>query len=276
LGAKSFHFVNHVLQGSIKETARRASLGGPETSKDEVREMAVITFANAKGGAGKTTAALILSTELARQGNRVVVLDADPQRWITSWSEVSGRVANLEVISHVTPASLPCHIRELKGEADFIVIDLAGAKDAIVALALGLSDHVLIPVQGCAMDARGAVQILELIRHIGEKARVRINHSVVLPRVNSLVTTRALQTIKALLASRGVSVLDTPIVERVAYREIFECGGTLQMMDPNRVSNLDKARENAYALAAEVQNLLPVTARRALMSRLRSALPRAA
>lgn len=77
--------------------------------------MAVITFANAKGGAGKTTAALILSTELARQGNRVVVLDADPQRWITSWSEVSGRVANLEVISHVTPASLPCHIRELKG-----------------------------------------------------------------------------------------------------------------------------------------------------------------
>lgn len=48
------------------------------------------------------------------------------------------------------------------------------------------------------------------------------------------------------------------------------------MMDPNRVSNLDKARENAYALAAEVQNLLPVTARRALMSRLRSALPRAA
>ncbi|AEG04939.1 ParA family protein [Sinorhizobium meliloti WSM1022] len=238
--------------------------------------MAVITFANAKGGAGKTTAALILSTELARQGNRVVVLDADPQRWITSWSEVSGRVANLEVISHVTPASLPCHIRELKGEADFIVIDLAGAKDAIVALALGLSDHVLIPVQGCAMDARGAVQILELIRHIGEKARVRINHSVVLTRVNSLVTTRALQTIKALLASRGVSVLDTPIVERVAYREIFECGGTLQMMDPNRVSNLDKARENAYALAAEVQNLLPVTARRALMSRLRSALPRAA
>ncbi|WEX76379.1 ParA family protein [Sinorhizobium numidicum] len=238
--------------------------------------MAVITFANAKGGAGKTTAALILSTELARQGNRVVVLDADPQRWITSWSEVSGNIANLEVISHVTPASLPCHIRELKDQADFIVIDLAGAKDAIVALALGLSDQVLIPVQGCAMDARGAVQILELIRQIEQKARVRINHSVVLTRVNSLVTTRALQAIKTLLASRGVSVLDTPIIERTAYREIFECGGTLQTMDASRVSNLDKARENAFALAREIQSLLPVMAKRSLASRLRWALPRAA
>ncbi|MGH6806463.1 MAG: ParA family protein, partial [Ensifer adhaerens] len=82
-----------------------------------------------------------------------------------------------------------------------------------------------------------------------------------------LVTTRALQTIKSLLASRGVSVLDTPIVERVAYREIFDCGGTLQSMDETRVSNLDKARENAAALAKEVQALMPVRARRSWASR---------
>jgi chromosome partitioning protein len=98
----------------------------------------------------------------------------------------------------------------------------------------------------------------------------------VLTRVNSLVTTRALQTIKTLLASRGVSVLDTPIVERAAYREIFECGGTLQTMDASRVSNLDKARENAFALAREVQESLPVRVRRSLAMRARWALPRAA
>ena len=51
--------------------------------------MAIISLANAKGGAGKTTAALILATELARQGNRVVILDADPQRWITTWAELT-------------------------------------------------------------------------------------------------------------------------------------------------------------------------------------------
>jgi chromosome partitioning protein len=42
--------------------------------------MAVITFANTKGGAGKTTALLLLATELIRRGNRVCVVDTDPQR----------------------------------------------------------------------------------------------------------------------------------------------------------------------------------------------------
>lgn len=120
------------------------------------------------------------------------------------------------------------------------------------------------------MDAKGAAQILELIRQIQDRSGLRINHSVVLTRVNSLVTTRALQTIKAMLAERGVSVLDTPIVERAAYREIFDFGGTLQTMDPNRVSNLDKARENAAALAKEVQALMPVKTRRSWAARMPS------
>ncbi|MGO8279594.1 ParA family protein, partial [Rhizobium ruizarguesonis] len=37
--------------------------------------MPVITFANNKGGAGKTTAVLLLATELARKGYRVTILD---------------------------------------------------------------------------------------------------------------------------------------------------------------------------------------------------------
>ncbi|MDX3925056.1 MAG: ParA family protein [Shinella sp.] len=219
--------------------------------------MPVITFANAKGGAGKTTAALILATELAAQGYRVTVLDADPQRWITSWHEVSGQQRNLSVISEVSMASLPGHIRENKAATDYFVVDLAGARDALVAAAIGLSDHVLIPIQGCAMDARGGAQILELLKQLDERAGIRIDHSVVLTRMNSLVTTRAMGAIKALLSERGVAVLDTPIVERTAFRDIFDCGGTLYTMDPARATNLDKARENARLFAAEVLQLVP-------------------
>ncbi|MBB4063484.1 ParA family protein [Gellertiella hungarica] len=219
--------------------------------------MAIISLANAKGGAGKTTAALILATELARQGNRVVILDADPQRWITNWSELTGALPNITVISEVTTASLPYHILDLKAKTDYFVIDLAGARDALVTTALGLSDHVLIPVQGCAMDARGAAQILDLIRMLEEKAGISIPHSVVLTRVSAMVTTRGLQTIKGLLATRGVNVLNTMIAERTAYRDIFDCGGNLYGMDPQRISNLDRAQENAQALAAEVRSLLP-------------------
>jgi chromosome partitioning protein len=219
--------------------------------------MPVITFANAKGGAGKTTAALILATELARQGYRVTILDADPQRWISHWHEVSGVQRNLSVISEVSMGSLQGHLRENRATTDYFIIDLAGARDAMVATAIGLSDHVMIPVQGCAMDARGGAQILELLQQLDAKAGIRIAHSVVLTRMNAMVTTRAMVAIKGLLASRGVAVLDTPIAERSAFREIFDCGGTLHTMDPARISNLEKARENARLFADEVLRLMP-------------------
>ena len=80
--------------------------------------------------------------------------------------------------------------------------------------------------------------------------------------------------IKQLLAERGVAVLDTPISERAAFRDIFDCGGTLRAMDPQRVSNLDKARENARAFAEEVLRRVPV--RRATSRVLYQRLTRAA
>ncbi len=220
--------------------------------------MPVITFANAKGGAGKTTAALLLATEFARQGFRVAILDADPQRWITQWHDITGTLPNIQVISEVTVASLQGHIRSLAGDVEYTIIDLAGARDALVTAAIGLSDHVMIPVQGCAMDARGGAQILDLIKLMEQAGNVKISHSVVLTRVASMVTTRALLTIKGLLATRGVNVIDTPIAERSAFRELFDYGGTLYTMDPAKVSNLDKARENSRAFAMEVARLLPM------------------
>jgi chromosome partitioning protein len=219
--------------------------------------MPVISFANAKGGAGKTTAALLLATELAHEGYRVAIIDCDPQRWITQWSDISGPVRNLEVISEVTIASLQCHVREMAGKVDYFVIDLAGAKDALVATAIGLSDHVMIPVQGSAMDAKGAAQILDLLAVIKQKASIAIPHSVVMTRVTSMVTTKAMLAIKGLLAARGVNVLNTPIGERTAFKELFEVGGTLHTLDATKVSNVDKARENAGAFAREVICLMP-------------------
>ncbi|UWU15390.1 ParA family protein [Rhizobium sullae] len=220
--------------------------------------MAVITFANTKGGAGKTTAVLLLATELARKGYRITILDADPQHWISRWHDISGHVPNIEVIDFVTCASLPQHISENKQSTDYFIIDLPGARNPLLATAVGLSDHVLIPIQGCAMDARGGAQVLELLQYLDEKAGIKIGHSVVLTRVNSMVTTRALQLVKTLLNERNVPVLDTAIIERAAFRDIFDCGGTLYDMDPARVSNLDKARENALCLAEEMMRKVPM------------------
>ncbi|OLP56504.1 chromosome partitioning protein ParA [Rhizobium rhizosphaerae] len=229
--------------------------------------MPVITFANTKGGAGKTTAALLLATELARGGARVTVLDADPQAWITGWAQTGAAPRNIEVVSAVTAASIQGHLAEARRVSDYIIIDLPGARDTLLANALGFSDHVVIPIQGCAMDAKGGAQVLELLMRLEKSAGIRIPHSVLLTRVNSLVTTRALQMVKTLLAERQVRVLDTPIVERAAFRDIFDCGGLLQDMDAQRVSNLDKALENARLFAEEIRTLVPYRGARGQMRR---------
>src|SRR5688500_16737508 len=106
----------HHASRCLRERCGSRLLRGPK--------MPVISFANAKGGAGKTTAALLLATELAHQGFRVTVIDADPQRWISQWREASGPVRNIEVVSEVTIASLQCHLREMASRTDYFIIDL--------------------------------------------------------------------------------------------------------------------------------------------------------
>ncbi|UHS59214.1 ParA family protein [Agrobacterium vaccinii] len=220
--------------------------------------MAVITFANTKGGAGKTTAVLLLASELARRGLRICVVDTDPQRWLSKWRESADHRVDLSVITYVSASSLQNHVLENRRKFDHVIIDLPGAQSPLLATAVGLSNHVLIPVQGSTMDAQGGAQVLELLRYLDDRASIKIPHSVVLSRVNSMVTTRALLAAKALLTKRNVHVLDTPIIERAAFRDMFDFGGYLHMMNPAQVSNLDKAMQNASAFADEVMRLLPV------------------
>ena len=48
--------------------------------------MPVISFANPKGGTGKSTAALILALELAHRGGKVALVDCDPNQTTAGWA----------------------------------------------------------------------------------------------------------------------------------------------------------------------------------------------
>jgi chromosome partitioning protein len=127
-----------------------------------------------------------------------------------------------------------------------------------LAKGLGLSSHVFVPVQGCALDAAGGAQVLDILKQLGETSGIRIPHSVALTRVNSIITTRALQAVRALLARQQVHVLETPLIERAAFRDMFDAGAALADMNPATVSNLDRARDNAKALTDEILRLVPL------------------
>ena len=48
--------------------------------------MPVISFANPKGGSGKSTLVLVLGLEFARQGTSLAIIDADPNAVIADWA----------------------------------------------------------------------------------------------------------------------------------------------------------------------------------------------
>ncbi|MBC2771986.1 ParA family protein [Rhizobium sp. AQ_MP] len=218
--------------------------------------MAVITFANTKGGAGKTTAALLLTTELLHRNYRVCVIDADPQRWFSRWYEGAALMPRLTVDTYVSAPTIQKIVHERRSQWDFVIIDLPGIQSPLLASAVGLSDHVIVPIQGSSMDAQGGAQVLDLLRYLDRKAGIRIPHSVVLSRVNPAITTRSMQAVKRLLCEQEIHVLDTPIAERGAFREMFDMHRPLRKLEGPQSGGGEKAIANAEAFASEVLSLI--------------------
>ena len=214
--------------------------------------MPVISFANPKGGAGKTTSALLLATQLSEKGAQVSIIDADPEKWISGWGKLDGKPKNIEIIGDVNEDTIVELIDEASGQAQFVVVDLEGTASLMVANAIGMSDLVIIPTQGSSMDAKGGAKTIKLIRNQERMARRPIPHSVVLTRTSAAVTSRAMRNVQDQLASNGIDVFETTIVERAAFRDLFDYGGGLASLDPALVSNIEKAKANARAFAGEV------------------------
>jgi chromosome partitioning protein len=185
-----------------------------------------------------------------------LIISPHENYFAAKWHRLHGAVDAISVVTGITFANLGSNLRTQQDQNAHIIIDLSGARDALIALTAGLSDLVLIPVQGCAMDAQGAAHVLDLIGQVETNAHSHINYAVVLTRVSSFVTTRAMRSVKALLASRNIALLDTPVIERSAYRDMFEHGGTLYTIDAAKVSNLAKAQRNMQALALDVEHFL--------------------
>ena len=108
-----------------------------------------------------------------------------------------------------------------------------------------------IYVKDVSFEAPNAPQIFQ---DIGENDQVQ-------PQVQLNLGQRATDLGNSLYEVVLSLTLTCTIGERTAFRDIFDCGGTLYSMDPAKVSNLDKARENARLFAGEVLRLLPARTR---------------
>ena len=158
--------------------------------------MPVIAFANPKGGAGKTTAALLLASELASHKAQVTIIDADPERWISQWAKLPGKPDRIRIVSEVTEDSIVDLIADEAVRSQFVIIDLEGTASLMVANAIGMSDLVVIPTQGGSMDAQGAAKMIRLIRNQERMTRRAIAHGVLMTRTSAAMMSRALRNVR--------------------------------------------------------------------------------
>ena len=218
--------------------------------------MPTIVFASPKGGAGKSTSAVILAGELARRGAAVTIIDADPNRPVSAWARRPGRPEALEVIADISEETVIDAIEGAAARVPFVIVDLEGTASMTVAYAISRADLVIIPSQGSQLDAAEAAKAIKLIRQQEKAFARRIPHAVLFTRTSAAIRPRTLQHIRGEFEAHGVPSLQTQMHEREAFRAIFSFGGTIDGLNASQVGGLDGAMKNARAFAAEVVGML--------------------
>ncbi len=214
--------------------------------------MPCIAMCSPKGGAGKSTATVILATTLAAKGTTITIIDADPNRPVSRWSKRPGKPERLTVVDSVTEETLIDEIESASRRTAFVIVDLEGTASLMVAQAMSRADLVIIPSKGSALDAIEAYKAVKFIRFQEKNYRQAIPFAILFTQTSVAIRPRTLTSIEAEFTENKVPVFGVQIHERDAYRALFTFGGTLDALDPQMVRNIPAAITNAKAFAAEV------------------------
>lgn len=186
--------------------------------------MYVITFANPKGGSGKTTSAMLLAEQIAISGGRVAILDLDPNANILAWArarEEEGKTVPFLVHARPPAEETVELIDNLSSEADYLIVDLEGSKDQIVTFALSRTDLCIIPLDGSPMEARQAAQAVRLVQTTASMIRSNINYALLFTRTNAAFQTTDERDVRQEMKINNIPTLPVRIAKRAPYTRIF-------------------------------------------------------
>lgn len=220
--------------------------------------MPTIAFISPRGCVGKTTAALLLASQLAR-GAKVSVIDADPNHPIAAWGRDAQLPKNLSIIADVDEDNILDRIEEAATKLPFVIVDLEGTAAKIVLLAVSQADLVVIAMQRSQLDAEQASRAIRVLKQHERMTCRAVPYGVLLSRTGPIIRTQTMGHIQNGLADAGVPMFTTQLHEREAFGAIFSFRQTLEELDPRDVSNLDKAIANAEHFAVEVIVQLPAS-----------------
>ncbi len=248
-----------------------------------------ITFANEKGGTGKSTTAVHVAVALAFGGARVVAFDLDHrqrtmQRYFENRAETAQRrgislpTAECHVIEGIDEAAFEAFVREASDGADYIVVDTPGRDDPLARHAATQADTLVTPMNDSFVDFDLIGQVdaetfkvrkLSFYAELIWEARVKRSRAAIdeqRPQMDWVVVrnrtghteARNMARIERALTEMSKRVgfrVAKGLSERVIYRELFPSGLTL--LDKGHLGDLGTshlvARQELRGLVANLR-----------------------
>lgn len=242
--------------------------------------MALVLFANTKGGSGKTTSALIFATEMLRHAARVIIFEGDPNAPLTRWAKNRGQPVlvgadlrpksadqakkaietvagegRLVLIQDSDEERVFDWVEAATGWAHIVVADPEGSPNQWLQDVALSADLVVIPFAPTALDAHQVAKTVTVLGRVGRRTRTPVPFRVLLTRCGA-IQTRDERKIRAALAQENVPVLATSLRDRPAFRAMFDVDKELAELDAGSVNGLEGARQNAVQLSAEIVQIL--------------------
>ena len=178
--------------------------------------MKVISVLNQKGGSGKSTVSQNLAAGFAHLGEKVLLIDTDPQKTTTMWNSLREDDLDVLVLSIEDPKALKKSLNEFKPIYNRIIIDGCASENKTMAASIISSDFILIPLQPTGADFWSTETLEERILEAQEMKNIDVRYVFTrFPTSQTLLST----DISELMDGQNFEVLKTKIFNRIAYAD---------------------------------------------------------
>jgi chromosome partitioning protein len=207
-------------------------------------KMKVLTVANRKGGAGKSTCAAHLAVEAANAGYKIILIDLDPQQTLEGWW--NKREKDDIDLMEVKSLNLSDQISKLSSSGfDLCIVDTPGDASENAKAGINIADLVVIPSKPTAPDLSAIGRTISMVEEAGKKFVFVITQGMV-------NTNLGFQASSAL--SGFGKVAPAIIANRASYARAMGCGDSASSEDKKAAEEISKVwdfvKENIFETSA--------------------------